>query len=173
MKGISVWNQLNEFGDCIVSYITTCLLKRENTFSWIFWVKKKNGFNLPVLFFFNYKYWTKSRILLAQKKCHYGSRSLGHRKLIILNPESVKIIHALTEVRTLRMVSICHRLLGANFSATVIILDAVYCLNSISDLSRNVNNSFIMLLILLVLTRAKLNSIALLKKKQQQKKHKN
>ena len=124
-----------------------------------------------MLFFFQLQILDQKSHFASSKKCHYGSRSLGHRKLIILNPESVKIIHALTEVRTLRIVSICHRLLGANFSATVIILEAVYCLNSTSDLSRNVNNSFIMLLILLVLTRAKLSSIALLKKKKKKLKN--
>ena len=71
--------------------------------------------------------------------------------------------HILTVVRTLRTVSICHLLFGAYFSATVIIFEVVYCLNSGSQFSTKLSISFIMLRMLVELIRAKDNSTARLK----------
>lgn len=71
-----------------------------------------------------------------------------------------------TVVNTFKMVSICHRLLGAYLSATPMMLDVVYCLNSTSQDSRKSSNSFIMLLTLLEFTSAKLNSTARLQRKR-------
>lgn len=63
-------------------------------------------------------------------------------------------------MRTLSNVSKCHFLSGAKRSAASTIFDEHTALNSGSDRSRNMSNSLIITLILLPLTRAKLNSIA-------------
>lgn len=72
-------------------------------------------------------------------------------------------IAILTPHRTFKRVSRCHLLFGAYLSAAKTIFEEQGALNSASAFSRNVTNSFIIVLIFCELTRAKESSIALLR----------